>query len=70
VGLGSDFDGFSVGPVDLGDAAGMPLITARLLARGFSEEDVKKILGGNFLRVFGGGTDGRPGSAIRHGLQE
>jgi microsomal dipeptidase-like Zn-dependent dipeptidase len=30
----------------------MPQITERLLARGFSEENVTKILGGNFLRVF------------------
>lgn len=52
VGLGSDFDGFSIGPEGLGDCTAFPGITARLLDRGFSEEDVAKILGGNFLRVF------------------
>ncbi|MFO8071835.1 MAG: dipeptidase [Polyangia bacterium] len=52
VGLGSDFDGFSVGPVELGDCSRLPLITEKLLERGFSDEDVTKILGGNFLRVF------------------
>lgn len=59
VGLGSDFDGFSVGPVELADCGKYPLITSRLLARGFSEEDVRKILGGNFLRVFGEGISDR-----------
>ncbi len=53
VGLGSDFDGFLVGPEGLGDCTALPRITSRLLDRGFSEEDVTKILGGNFLRVFG-----------------
>jgi membrane dipeptidase len=52
VGLGSDFDGYSTGPEELPDAAALPLITERLLARGYSERDVAKILGGNFLRVF------------------
>ncbi len=52
VGLGSDFDGFSVGPKELTDCSKLPLITEKLLARGYSEADIKKILGGNFLRVF------------------
>ena len=52
VGLGSDFDGFSAGPTELGDCTKYPEITRRLLKRGYSEEDVAKILGGNFLRVF------------------
>ncbi len=53
VGIGSDFDGVPALPTDLQTAAGLPLLTARLLERGLSEGDVEKILGGNFLRVFG-----------------
>jgi membrane dipeptidase len=52
VGLGSDFDGFSVTPEGLEDVSRLPRITAGLLARGYSEEDVRKILGRNFMRVF------------------
>ncbi|HPC12080.1 MAG TPA: membrane dipeptidase, partial [candidate division Zixibacteria bacterium] len=32
--------------------SGLPRITAELAARGYSESDIRKILGGNFLRVF------------------
>jgi membrane dipeptidase len=52
VGIGSDFDGVPALPKDLQTAAGLPLVTARLLERGVSESDVEKILGGNFMRVF------------------
>ena len=52
VGLGSDFDGISSTPQQLDSVADMPLITKELLARGYSEEDIKKILGENFMRVF------------------
>ena len=53
VGLGSDFDGFSPPPpVGLEDVTCMPNITAGLVERGYSVEGVRKILGGNFLRVF------------------
>jgi membrane dipeptidase len=52
VGIGTDFDGVPALPKDLQTAAGMPLVTARLIERGMSEADVEKILGGNFLRVF------------------
>ncbi len=51
VGLGSDFDGISSTPQQLDSVADMPLITRELLARGYSEADIKKILGENFLRV-------------------
>ncbi|MCP2043703.1 membrane dipeptidase [Pontibacter sp. HSC-36F09] len=51
VGLGSDFDGITSTPQQLDSVADMPVITRELLARGYSEEDVEKILGGNFLRV-------------------
>ena len=52
VGLGSDFDGIPSTPRGLEDAARMPNITAELIRRGHSEEDVRKILGGNHLRLF------------------
>lgn len=51
VGLGSDFDGVSALPEGLRDVTRLPWITYGLLKRGFSEEDVRKILGGNTLRV-------------------
>ena len=53
VGLGSDFDGFSPPePVGLEDVTRMPAITAGLLRRGYSGQDVRGILGGNLMRVF------------------
>lgn len=53
VGLGSDFDGFILStPLDLRDAAGMPAITQIMIEHGYGEERIKKILGGNFLRVW------------------
>ena len=52
VGLGSDFDGAGSFPRGLEDVSGFPRITEGLLRRGYSEEDILKILGGNFLRVF------------------
>jgi len=53
VGLGSDFDGVSGQlPEGLDSPADLPKITAALMARGYSTEDCRKILGGNLLRVF------------------
>ncbi|MBN1582275.1 MAG: membrane dipeptidase, partial [Anaerolineae bacterium] len=52
VGLGSDFDGFGgPPPVGLEDVSCTPNVTAGLLERGYGAQDVKKILGGNWLRV-------------------
>lgn len=51
VGLGSDFDGIQATPRDLSSVADLPNLTAELLRRGYTEEDVLKILGGNVLRV-------------------
>ena len=48
VALGTDFDGTVSVPVD---AAGLPRLTAALLEVGFSESDVRKIMGGNVVRV-------------------
>jgi membrane dipeptidase len=51
VGIGSDFDGISLVPHGLEDVSKMPNLTAALLKRGYSEQDIQKIMGGNFLRV-------------------
>lgn len=51
VGLGSDFDGVDSLPAGLRDVRDLPRITEALLRRGYREEDIRKILGGNFLRV-------------------
>jgi len=52
VGIGSDFDGVSSLPVGMEDIAKLPVLTYELLRRGYSEKDVRKILGENFLRAF------------------
>lgn len=53
VGLGSDFDGVSgATPAGMDSAADLPKITQGLLDRGYSSDDISKILGGNVLRVF------------------
>ncbi|HEY2931923.1 MAG TPA: dipeptidase [Acidobacteriota bacterium] len=51
VGLGSDFDGVDSLPEGIHDVTDLPKITQALLDRGYTERDVGKILGGNFLRV-------------------
>ncbi|HLF13703.1 MAG TPA: dipeptidase [Bacteroidota bacterium] len=51
VGIGSDFDGITVAPAGLEDVTRFPELTKGLLERGYSEGDVRKILGGNFMRV-------------------
>jgi membrane dipeptidase len=52
VGLGSDFDGVPNLPEGIRDVSDLPNITYELLRRGYSERDVLKILGGNFMRAF------------------
>ena len=52
VGLGSDFDGVDDLPEGLTGIDGLPRITLELVKRGYKDEDVLKILGGNFLRAF------------------
>jgi len=51
VGLGADYDGAESYPKGLDDVSKYPLITEALLQRGYSGKDVKKILGGNFVRL-------------------
>ena len=50
VGLGSDFDGANM-PEGMEDCSKLPKITEALLRKGYSEADIRKILGGNTLRV-------------------
>lgn len=52
VALGSDFDGIETTPVGLEDVTKFPAVTEGLLQRGYSRQDVRKILGENFMRVF------------------
>jgi membrane dipeptidase len=52
VGIGADFDGAVDMPEGAQDVSMLPNITYELLKRGYSEKDIRKILGENFLRVF------------------
>ena len=52
VGIGTDFDGIPVPPDGIDSAADLPKVTAALMARGYTAEDMRKLLGGNLLRVF------------------
>ena len=52
VGIGADFDGAMDFPEGAQDVSMLPNITYELLKRGYSEKDIRKILGENFLRVF------------------
>ena len=49
--MGSDFDGVDSIPRGLEDASKLPDLVRELARRGYSEEDLEKILGGNVLRV-------------------
>jgi membrane dipeptidase len=51
VGIGSDFDGITCTPEGLDDVSKFPNLTRALLEKGYSAEDVRKIYGGNVLRV-------------------
>ena len=53
--LGTDFDGFSDPTDTVKDSSQMPKITRKLLEEGLSEDEVKKVLGGNAQRVLEGG---------------
>ena len=52
VGIGSDFDGVPYLPTGMEDISKLPAITYELLRRGYSERDVRKVLGENFMRAF------------------
>jgi len=51
IGLGSDFDGITMVPQGLEDVSKYPALVAELLRRGYNDDEVKKILGDNVLRV-------------------
>jgi membrane dipeptidase len=51
VGIGTDFDGVNCVPVELGSYDKFPALTRALLEKGYSASDIKKIYGGNLLRV-------------------
>jgi membrane dipeptidase len=51
VGIGSDFDGIECTPEGLDDVSKFPNLTRALLEKGYTAEDIRKIYGGNFLRV-------------------
>jgi membrane dipeptidase len=52
VGIGSDFDGIDSAPLQLKTVLDYPNFTKALIARGYSNKAIKKVLGGNFLRVY------------------
>jgi len=53
IGLGSDFDGIDYTPVDLPDVTAYPRITETLVDHGYSEQQIRGIMGSNLLHVFG-----------------
>lgn len=52
VGIGSDFDGVTNLPEGMTGVESLPLVTYEMLRRGYSEQDIRKVLGENFLRAF------------------
>jgi membrane dipeptidase len=51
IGIGSDFDGVECTPIGLEDVSKFPSLTRALLMKGYSPKDIKKIYGGNTLRL-------------------
>src|SRR5262252_1117110 len=51
IGIGSDFDGIECTPEGLDDVSKFPNLTRALLEKGYTAEDIRKIYGGNFLRL-------------------
>lgn len=52
VGIGSDYDGVGMLPVQLEDVSTYPVITQEMLNRGYSAEDIHKVMSGNIMRVY------------------
>jgi membrane dipeptidase len=51
-GLGTDFYGFAQAPRDLQHIGQLPVLTAKMVEHGFDDATIRKILGGNYLRIF------------------
>ena len=51
VGIGSDFDGIEVTPDGMEDISKISLVFEEMKSRGYSDEDIKKVAGGNFLEL-------------------
>ena len=51
-GLGTDFYGFKQAPADIQHIGELPVLTEQMLRRGYDEETILKVLGGNYLRIF------------------
>jgi len=52
IGIGSDYDGVPLLPAGMNGMEDLPLVTYEMLRRGYSEQDIRKVLGENFLRAF------------------
>ena len=52
VGLGSDYDGVEIMPTGLENVSKLPFLTKKLIEHGYTIREVRKILGGNFKRIF------------------
>ena len=52
IGIGSDYDGVPFLPAPMNGMEDLVLVTYEMLRRGYSEQDVRKVLGENFLRAF------------------
>lgn len=52
VGIGADYDGIDIAPLGLEDVTKIRNLADELCRRGYSEEDLKKVFGGNIMRVF------------------
>ena len=64
VGYGSDFDGIDCAPEGLEDVSDFPRLTAELLRRGYSDQEVEKVIGLNVLRVL------RDAERVAHRLRQ
>ena len=76
VGIGGDYDGIPFGPEGLEDVSTYPNLFAELIARGWSDENLAKLAGGNFLRVLRGAEkvaddmEGTPGSLDKPAMED
>jgi membrane dipeptidase len=67
IGLGSDYDGVPFLPTPMQGAEDLPLITYEMLRRGYTEQEIRKVLGLNFLRAFEAAEKAAAGRKISAG---